>query len=724
MFETTRLFSDAYMREEEGGLTFVYRGGMVSYVEALRGGSLHALDWNGAGFSPHSTTIPAIPQVRLGDYADRSFAFNLVVDGQRLHSHWRCDGFDVEERGSGIVTTLKLVHGVRPVEVLVKTQLDGTSVLTRWLEITTAGERDAAVSEISVMSGALGTTPRWRNHLRADSALWRLGYMEDHRWGYEGDFRWHDVRSGGQYITSRYGRERYRHPMFLLENRATGETFIGQFGYSGGYKFDFDLDDCGDSAHLCFAAGVAGYAPLRVLAPGETTVTPAMHIGMVYGGLDPAVNEMNRHIRHSVMTFGRGDVRIAPMETGIGPEMDMGTKEILSQIDAAAARGSDVFFLDASWYCPPDKTENDWLYYVGDWFPETERYDMTMAEIRDYCKGKGLKFGLWMEPERLGRDSRILKEHPEYCTYGYDDQIKGGVGGGGGMLDVSREDAAAWIEGQLIKFVDHYGLDMLRIDYNVGNWCSRAYVPRGEYMENSEYRYYENWYRILDTLRRTYPKLILENCASGGGRTDLGMLARVSHTWATDWQLAPRSFMITNGMTMCMPPEYLDRLAGGQNNHTVAEFDFQTRQLLFGRPSVGLLNPDLICCANPLQKDRATHIIELYNNVVRPMHATGSRVYHHTPDLGGNDPQGTGILELTSSDGGSAILGVFRLSDPDEAQTTVLFRGLDISKRYRLTMDNSGASAVISGYKLMNKGVTVNLPGALSSELLIAVEED
>ena len=724
MFETTRLFSDAYMREEEGGLTFVYRGGMVSYVEALRGGSLHALDWNGAGFSPHSTTIPAIPQVRLGDYADRSFAFNLVVDGQRLHSHWRCDGFDVEERGSGIVTTLKLVHGVRPVEVLVRTQLDGTSVLTRWLEITNAGERDAAVSEISVMSGALGTTPRWRNHLRADSALWRLGYMEDHRWGYEGDFRWHDVRSGGQYITSRYGRERYRHPMFLLENRATGETFIGQFGYSGGYKFDFDLDDCGDSAHLCFAAGVAGYAPLRVLAPGETTVTPAMHIGMVYGGLDPAVNEMNRHIRHSVMTFGRGDVRIAPMETGIGPEMDMGTKEILSQIDAAAARGSDVFFLDASWYCPPDKTENDWLYYVGDWFPETERYDMTMAEIRDYCKGKGLKFGLWMEPERLGRDSRILKEHPEYCTYGYDDQIKGGVGGGGGMLDVSREDAAAWIEGQLIKFVDHYGLDMLRIDYNVGNWCSRAYVPRGEYMENSEYRYYENWYRILDTLRRTYPKLILENCASGGGRTDLGMLARVSHTWATDWQLAPRSFMITNGLTMCMPPAYLDRLAGGQNNHTVAEFDFQTRQLLFGRPSVGLLNPDLICCANPLQKDRATHIIELYNNVVRPMHATGSRVYHHTPDLGGNDPQGTGILELTSSDGGSAILGVFRLSDPDEAQTTVLFRGLDISKRYRLTMDNSGASAVISGYKLMNKGVTVNLPGALSSELLIAVEED
>ena len=156
----------------------------------------------------------------------------------------------------------------------------------------------------------------------------------------------------------------------------------------------------------------------------------------------------------------------------------------------------------------------------------------------------------------------------------------------------------------------------------------------------------------------------------------------------------------------------------------MAEFDFQTRQLLFGRPSVGLLNPDLICCANPLQKDRATHIIELYNNVVRPMHATGSRVYHHTPDLGGNDPQGTGILELTSSDGGSAILGVFRLSDPDEAQTTVLFRGLDISKRYRLTMDNSGASAVISGYKLMNKGVTVNLPGALSSELLIAVEED
>ena len=456
------------------------------------------------------------------------------------------------------------------------------------------------------MSGALGTTPRWRNHLRADSALWRLGYMEDRRWGYEGDFRWHDVRSGGQYITSRYGRERYRHPMFLLENRATGETFIGQFGYSGGYKFDFDLDDCGDSAHLCFAAGVAGYAPLRVLAPGETTVTPAMHIGMVYGGLDPAVNEMNRHIRHSVMTFGRGDVRIAPMETGIGPEMDMGRKEILSQIDAAAARGSDVFFLDASWYCPPDKTENDWLYYVGDWFPETERYDMTMAEIRDYCKGKGLKFGLWMEPERLGRDLpdpqgapgilHLRLRRPDQGRRRRRRRHAGREPRGRRGLD----------RGPAYRVLDHYGLDMLRIDYNVGNWCSRAYVPRGEYMENSEYRYYENWYRILDTLRRTYPKLILENCASGGGQHRPGHARpRIPHLGD---RLAARAALVHDYERhdhVHAAPNTSTGSPAGRTTTLWPGFEFQTRQLLFGRPSVGLLNPDLICCANPLQKDRA-----------------------------------------------------------------------------------------------------------------------
>ena len=90
---------------------------------------------------------------------------------------------------------------------------------------------------------------------------------------------------------------------------------------------------------------------------------------------------------------------------------------------------------------------------------------------------------------------------------------------------------------------------------------------RDGYVENGYWRYYEALYAIYERLRARFPDVIFENCAGGGGRTDIGMVRRFSHTWVTDWQIAPRSFTITNGMTMALPPEYVDRLIGGQSGH-------------------------------------------------------------------------------------------------------------------------------------------------------------
>lgn len=724
MFTDKRFFCDSYMREEEGGYTFVYRTGMLAFVEALRGGSLYAIDYNGAGYSPHCTTIPAIPQMNMNDFTDNAFAFELCIDGQRMHSHWEFIDYGIEEFDKGIIVTVTLKHAVRPITLLVKTKLDGTGILCRWLEIKNTGANPAAISAISVMSGALNTTLRYKNHLRNGSSLYRLGYMEDFRWGHEGDFRWHDVIEGGQYFTSRYGRERYRHPIFMLENRATGGIFIGQLAYSGGYRFDFDFNGLNADAHLSYKASIDGYTPIRVLDAEETTVTPEMHLGYMFGGIDAAVNEMNRHIRRSVMKYHRGDVRIAPQETGIGPEMDMRTEAIMASIDAAAGRGSDIFFIDASWYCPADRGEDDWINFVGDWFPEKIRYTKSIDELREYAHSKGVKFGLWMEPERMGVESKVFKEHPEYCTEGYDGRILGECRGGGGMIDLSKTEAANWVEEQITKMLETYKVDLFRLDYNVGQKCTRSFVRRGDYLESSEYRYYENWYGIFDRLRQRFPNVVFEGCASGGGRTDLGMVSRLSHTWVTDWQFAPRSFEIINGLSMCLPPELIDRLCGGQNNHTLAEVDFQMGLLMFGRPSVGMINPDSYCIANPILMDRVNHFIALYNETVRPMHESGSKIYHHTPDLGGDDPQGNGILELTNEDGTSAILGVFALSDPETDTVKVRFRGLDISKKYELKFDNQPGTTKISGYALMNTGVNVTLPSAFVSQLLIVKAVD
>ena len=123
---------------------------------------------------------------------------------------------------------------------------------------------------------------------------------------------------------------------------------------------------------------------------------------------------------------------------------------------------------------------------------------------------------------------------------------------------------------------------------------------------------------------------------------------------------------------------------------------------------------------NPIHIGRIKHIVEIFKNIVRPMHDTGSRVYHHTPELDINEPKGTGILEYVSNDGSCGILGIFQLSDPIETEIKVCFKGLDISKNFRLRMDNLGSECIISGFELVNRGILVCLATALTSELIIA----
>ncbi len=73
-------------------------------------------------------------------------------------------------------------------------------------------------------------------------------------------------------LVGRYRRDRYRHPMFIVRNNATGEHFIGKLAWTGGYSFEFDLTTeiratatFDPAAILFFRAGHDAPAPQRVL---------------------------------------------------------------------------------------------------------------------------------------------------------------------------------------------------------------------------------------------------------------------------------------------------------------------------------------------------------------------------------------------------------------------------------------------------------------------------
>ncbi|MCY4082632.1 MAG: alpha-galactosidase [Caldilineaceae bacterium] len=697
----TESFADIFLSNDPDP-TISYRSGLAAYQESLSRGQLVGRGWNGSGY-----TNPEPERFDTGSHPAPQ-AFWVEVDGQLLRSHWEWSDFSQTEEENGLKAVLELRHAVRPVVVRVHTLLDGTPILTRWLEIENCSEQPAALSAAFPWSGVLQTCAY---DIDDEASPYSVGYFIDTHWGNEGDFDWRTLPRAGYRIDGRYRRGRHRHPFFVLRNHQGGEQFVGTLAWSGGYAFEFDVDD-GDSregSRLWFRAGPDGPAPLRVIAPGETVTTPEMHLGVVIGDFDDSIQALHDHLRTSVIP-PQNPEHAGLVVSGIGPEQELTPELIFSEIDACADAGAEVFLIDASWYTPP---HGSWHATVGDWQVSLERFPGGLKPFRDYVHDKGMKFGLWMDGERVGPESRIAREHPEWLARPYGDE-----GGLGGMIDLTRPEVAEWMESEIDRLIVEHELDLFRLDYNVGNIGAGAYSEQSGFVENAYWRYYEAVYGIYGRLSARHKNVIFQNCASGGARTDVGMVRYFDHTWVTDWQIAPRAFSITNGMSMALPPERVDRLAGmGQSGQRTAELDYQFRLQLFVHPSLNWFHLK-DAAPNAVQQARIGNAVRIYKEFVRPIHAT-SRIYHHTPVVKGFEPRGWGVLELASRDRTRAIAGLFRLGDPAAPEYLLRFRGIDPGRRYRVTFDNRSESCEVDGIALTRTGITSRLETALTSELLL-----
>jgi alpha-galactosidase len=692
--------------EQEPAITVAYRSHLTVYEESLINGQLVSRAWNGAGF------INPWEDARLDPARHHTpFTFWVEVDGQLLHSHWQWGGLQQEQIGGKLHVVVDLRHGVRPIAVRVHTVLDGTPIFTRWLEITNTAAVPSTLAAAYPWTGVLQFSPR-RDVCDAaqEGRLYSVGYMHSTRWGQEGDFRWHPLPVATYGIPGKLSRGPHRHPMFVLRNELSGEHFICQLAWSGGFCFEFDLDAAHDDQYdgrtasttsLFFKAGPAAPAPQRVLAPGETVATPEVHLGMVLGDLDATVQAMHDHLRRSVF-LPEVRERPAPVEAGIGPELEITEERVFEFIDVGARLGAEVFFIDASWYAP---ARSHWWDTVGDW-EVGSRFPRGLAPFRGRAHALGMKFGLWMEAERFARSARNLADHPDFVAQLYTGEQSRG------HLDLTRPQVAAWMEREIARVISEHQLDFFRLDYNVGSLGFGFQNEHDGFLENHYWRYYQALYAIYARLRKQFPAVIFENCASGGARTDIGMVRNFDHTWVTDWQIAPRSFWITNGMTIALPPEHVDRLFDGQNSHIRAHIDFQARSILFGRPTVGLIFP------SPLQMERLTHAIHLYKHFVRPFHRE-SRIFHHTPTEIDGDHPGWGVLELDAHDRSRGIAAFFRLAGAGASEYLFRPRGLDVAKTYAVTFDNAGQTASVAGYMLVTQGIVIRLEAALTSELVL-----
>jgi alpha-galactosidase len=333
-------------------------------------------------------------------------------------------------------------------------------MLTRFIEIINKSDKPMNLSRLSLISGGIEDFDRRILTDKSIDEIYSVGYFTNDQWAREGEFVWKPLATDTLCIDSRFGRDRFRHPIIFIRNNATGTIYTCQTGWSGGCRFsvDYNANERRNSVYLSFKSEITSHKPITVIPAGKTFTTPEVHFGIICGSLDDAVNDMHSHIRKSVLNMPEADPTACLVGAGMGAEHTMNVEDSKAFMRQFASLGAEVFIIDAGWECPPGK-QTEWGEFNGMNIPDAERYPNGLGELSDYCRSLGMKFGLWVDIENLGKLSDTANKHPDWCGSDiFGNQSRN-------YLDMSRPKVAEWAENELARIITDYKLDLLRVDH-------------------------------------------------------------------------------------------------------------------------------------------------------------------------------------------------------------------------------------------------------------------
>ena len=152
----------------------------------------------------------------------------------------------------------------------------------------------------------------------------------------------------------------------------------------------------------------------------------------------------------------------------------------------------------------------------------------------------GLQFGLWFEPEAVNQDSDLYRAHPDWVVPEDRTPL---LGRHELRLDLSRAEVRDYIVENVNTILDSAPISYVKWDMN------RHSPALGAAAHRNVLGLYEVLHRIFDAR----PELLLESCASGGGRFDLGLLCFSPQAWASDDTDPVERLDIQNGLSYLYP---------------------------------------------------------------------------------------------------------------------------------------------------------------------------
>ena len=309
-----------------------------------------------------------------------------------------------------------------------------------------------------------------------------------------------------------------------------GDVIGAALCYSGNFRITIDTDE---SDYHQYFAGINPDNSEYHLRRGETFTTP--HSAYTYStrGTNGATQAFHNWARKYQLRHANQE-RMILLNSWEGVYFNINQEGMDQMMKDIASMGGELFVMDDGWFGDkyPRNIDNSSL---GDWVVDTRKLPDGIPGLLRDAKKNGVKFGIWIEPEMANTVSELYEAHPDWIIKAPGREPVQGRGGTQVVLDLTNpkvQDFAFSIFDNLLS--NYPEIAYIKWDANapVMNHGSQ-YLPMDE-QSHLYIKYHEALIQLCQRIRAKYPDVIIQDCASGGGRANYGLLPYFDEFWVSD----------------------------------------------------------------------------------------------------------------------------------------------------------------------------------------------
>lgn len=326
-------------------------------------------------------------------------------------------------------------------------------------------------------------------------------------------------------------------PSFLLSinkpaSEDNGEVIAGTLAWSGNFQLLFEnVRYSEDFQHLLqIQAGINPYASDYVLQPNETFNTPSF----IYTYTKQGKGQASRNLHQWALNYGIYNAkqkRQTLLNNWEATYFDFNEQKLSALFDDAKKLGVDLFLLDDGWFGNKYPRNND-NAGLGDWDANKKKLPNGIGYLVQEAEKKGVKFGIWIEPEMVNPKSELYEKHNDWVIKlpNREENLRRNQL----VLDLTNPA----VQDYVYKVIDDLlsaNKNIAYIKWDCNRYMSNTYSP---YLKDKQSQlfidYVRGLYNVLERVRNKYKDLEMMLCSGGGGRAEYGGLKYFQEFWPSD----------------------------------------------------------------------------------------------------------------------------------------------------------------------------------------------